>query len=190
MKDNQNTFIIATISLWVIVTVYWVISSKTISSDNHRGKELFSFLKLIGSSLVIYFPLLTGGLISTSLFDTSVTTGLIGLTLCIFGIATMIFARQQLGKNWSGNVILQKEHSLTKDGLYKFVRHPIYSGGLLAMLGSAIVIGQIFGFAWTLFSAIGLIMKIRQEEILLSDKFSTEYSLYRQQTKMLIPFIW
>jgi protein-S-isoprenylcysteine O-methyltransferase Ste14 len=88
----------------------------------------------------------------------------------------MIRSRQLLGKNWSGNVILQKEHSLTTEGLYKIVRHPIYSGGLLAMLGSAIVLGQIFGFAWIVFSTLGLTRKIKQEEKLLEEKFPIEYS--------------
>ncbi len=188
MKQIQTIFIIATILPWIIVTVYWIIFSKA-TSDNHKGKENFSFIKLIGTFLIIYLPLLTGGLIATSLFKTSLTSGLIGLTFCVFGIGIMVWARQHLAKNWSGNVILQKEHTLTKDGPYKFVRHPIYSGGLLAILGSAIVMGQIFGFAWALFCSVGLIMKIRKEEILLSSKFPAEYLLYKKQTKMLIPFV-
>jgi|ERR1035437_3248872 protein-S-isoprenylcysteine O-methyltransferase Ste14 len=190
MNDTQTIFIITTISLWVIVTVYWIVSSKTISSENHRGKELFSFLKLIGSSLIIYFPLLTGGLISTSLFQTSLTSGLTGLTFCILGIAIMVWARQHLGKNWSGNVTIQQGHTISRSGPYEYVRHPIYSGGLLAMCGSAIVLGQIFGFIWVLFCAFGLTMKIKQEENLLTKQFPDEYPLYKKQVKKLIPFIW
>jgi protein-S-isoprenylcysteine O-methyltransferase Ste14 len=70
------------------------------------------------------------------------------------------------------------------------VRHPIYSGGLLAMCGSAIVLGQIFGFIWVLFCAFGLTMKIKQEENLLTKQFPDEYPLYKKQVKKLIPFIW
>ena len=189
MKQTEIVFIIATILLWILVIASWIIFSKA-QSDNHSGKENFSFIKLIGTSLIIYLPLLTGRLISTPLFQTSLTSGLIGLTFCILGITIMLWARQHLAKNWSGNIILQTEHTITKDGPYKFVRHPIYSGGLLAMLGSAIVVGQIFGFAWALLCSVGLIMKIRQEEILLSSKFPTEYSAYKKQTKTLIPFVW
>jgi protein-S-isoprenylcysteine O-methyltransferase Ste14 len=102
----------------------------------------------------------------------------------------MIWARQSLGQNWSGAVVLQEEHTLTRDGPYRFVRHPIYSGGLLAMLGSALVLGQAFDFVWVAFCAFGLIRKAGQEEGLLSGKFPAEYVLYKKQTKMLIPFIW
>jgi protein-S-isoprenylcysteine O-methyltransferase Ste14 len=102
----------------------------------------------------------------------------------------MVWARQYLGKNWSGNVVLQDEHTITKGGPYQFVRHPIYAGGLFAMLGSALMIGEIFGLVWVLFCAFGLIRKARQEEELLTGKFPAEYRLYKQQTKMLIPLIW
>lgn len=190
MKEIQTIIIIVTVLLWIIVTAYWIISSKTISSKEHRGNEIFSFIKLIGSSLIIYLPLLTGGFIAAPFFLPSLITAFIGLILCFFGIIIMMRARQFLGKNWSGNVILQKEHLIIKDGPYKYVRHPMYSGDLLAMFGSAIIVGQIFGIVWTLFCASGLIMKIKKEEKLLAGKFPDDYSFYKQQTKMLIPFIW
>ena len=189
MTNAHQIFIQNTIALWVIVVIYWVINSRTGPAD-HKGKELFSFIKLIGSSLIIYAPLLTNGLIATPLFITSPISDIISLIFSITGISTMILARHYLGKNWSGNVILQKEHTITKIGPYKFVRHPIYSGGLLAMLGSAIVVGQIFGFAWVVFSTIGLIRKIKLEEGLLSSQFPEEYPYYKKKTKMLVPFLW
>ena len=140
--------------------------------------------------MIIYLPLLTDGFIATEFFATTFTSGLFGTILCVIGILIMVWAREYLGKNWSGNVIIQQGHSLSRNGPYRYVRHPIYSGGLLAMFASAIVVGQIFGFIWILFSAFGLIMKIKQEENLLTKQFPNEYPLYKKHVKKLIPFIW
>jgi len=117
-------------------------------------------------------------------------TEIIGTLICLAGILVMVWAREHLGRNWSGNVIIQQEHSLIKDGPYQFVRHPIYSGGLFAMLGSAIVLGQVFAFAWVLFCAFGLIMKSKQEEVLLSNQFPKEYLEYKKRVKMLVPGVF
>jgi len=140
--------------------------------------------------MIIYLPLLTGGFIAKEFFATNFISELVGTFISVWGIAMMIWARQNLGKNWSGNVVIQQAHTLSKNGIYKFIRHPIYSGGLFAMLGSAIVVGQIFGFIWIIFCAFGLNMKIKQEENLLTKKFPNEYPLYKKQVKKLIPFIW
>ena len=188
-SNMQPLFVAVTILCWITVTAYWIITSKE-TSDNHRGAEIFSFIKLIGSSLIIYFPLLTGGFIAKALFNSSLPISFIGLLFCISGIGVMIWARRCLDKNWSGNVILQEGHTITTDGPYRWVRHPIYGGGLLAMLGSALIVGQIFGFVWLMFCTFGLVRKAKQEEALLSGRFSAEYSIYKTRTKLLIPFIW
>ncbi len=182
-------FILLTIPFWIFVILYWIVSARKVGKD-HKGNELFSFIKLIGSALIIYLPLFTGGLIATELFVTTFMIKFCGTILCIVGILIMIWARQHLDKNWSGNVIIQQGHSLSRSGPYKYVRHPIYSGGLLAMFASAIVLGNIFGFIWVLFCAFGLILKSKQEEELLIKQFPDEYPLYKKQVKMLIPFIW
>jgi len=167
---SRILFILITVALWVLITIYWVISSRRVPA-NHRGNEIMSFVKLVGSSFIMYVPLLTGGLLATSLFETSLATEITGTMICLAGILVMVRAREHLGRNWSGNVIIQQEHSLIKNGPYRLVRHPIYSGGLCAMLGSAIVLGQIFAFAWALFCTFGLVMKSKQEEALLSNQF-------------------
>lgn len=182
-------FIFLTIFLWVFVILYWIVSARNADKE-HKGSETFSFIKLIGSALVMYVPLLIGGFIATQLFTPTFTSELLGTVLCSVGILIMILARQALGKNWSGDVVIQQKHSLSKTGPYKYVRHPIYSGGLLAVFASAIVIGQIFGFVWALFGAFGLSMKVKQEEDLLTKQFPNKYPLYKKQVKKLIPFIW
>ena len=86
--------------------------------------------------------------------------------------------------------MIQKDHHLIEDGPYSLVRHPIYLGVLMAMLGSSLAIGQIFGLAYFIFSAFGLWVKSRQEEILLAKQFPNEFPQYKRQVKMLLPYLF
>ena len=86
--------------------------------------------------------------------------------------------------------MLQKEHHLITEGPYNMVRHPIYLGVLMAMLGSSLVIGQIFGLAYFIFSAFGLWIKSGQEEALLATQFPNDYLQYKQKVKMLLPYLF
>jgi protein-S-isoprenylcysteine O-methyltransferase Ste14 len=185
----QVVFVGASMALCIGITLYWILSSRR-NSSGHRGNEIFSFIKLIGSCLLIYLPALIGGPFAIALFQPCLATGIIGLIFCLAGFTIMVWGRQHLGKNWSGNVILQNGHQLVKSGPYKYVRHPIYSGGLLAMMGSATILGMVFGFVWVLFCTFGLVRKMHLEEKILSAQFPAEYIRYRRQSKMFVPFIW
>jgi len=85
--------------------------------------------------------------------------------------------------------MIQKEHTLIERGPYKIIRHPIYSGILVMMLGSSIIIGNLFGFIWTAFCFIGLHRKSKQEEKLLENEFGEMYEEYKKKTKMIVPYV-
>lgn len=75
-------------------------------------------------------------------------------------------------------------------GPYGLVRHPQYTGFLSALFGTALVLGQIFGFIWGIFLMFGLIIKAKQEEKILANEFSKEYPEYKKKVKMIIPYIF
>jgi protein-S-isoprenylcysteine O-methyltransferase Ste14 len=86
-------------------------------------------------------------------------------------------------------VTLKNDHSLVRTGPYKYVRHPIYSGILLALFGTAAIIGE-----WPSVIAFGLavatlVYKSRIEERLMREKFP-EYEEYRRETAALVPFVF
>ena len=159
------------------MTIYWLITART-NSQTSFSSELLPLTKLIGSALIVYLPLAIGGIFATKLYKNNSWIESIGTFVCMMGVGLAIWARNILGKNWSGNVTIQKEHHLIEDGPYRLVRHPIYLGVLMAMLGSSLVIGQIFGLAFFIFSAFGLWVKSRQEETLLAKQFPNEFSRY------------
>ncbi|UCI24325.1 methyltransferase family protein [Mesorhizobium sp. B2-8-5] len=70
--------------------------------------------------------------------------------IAVAGMALLVWARQILGRNWSQTVSAKQNHNLVRSGPYRSLRHPMYTGGLLACLGSAIVVGGPFVFLFIL----------------------------------------
>ena len=112
-----------------------------------------------------------------------------GLALTILGLSFMAWSRIVLGRNWSATVTIKEDHELVSSGPYAIVRHPLYAGVLLAMLGTAIYFGQIRGFIAFLLTFAGWWLKSRTEEAFLVEQFGTRYLQYQKQVKALIPHV-
>jgi len=181
-------FVYSTLFFWVVMILYWIITAG-INSQTSLKSELIPLFKLVASALITYLPLIIGGWFSVRFYRNNPLSNIIGVLLCVFGVSVAIWARHTLGKNWSGRIMIQEEHHLTEEGPYRLIRHPIYSGVLLAMMGSSLVLGYIFSFIYLAFSVFGLVRKSKQEEDLLSSQFPIQYAQYRKRTKMLIPYV-
>jgi protein-S-isoprenylcysteine O-methyltransferase Ste14 len=118
------------------------------------------------------------------------TTWDLGLILVGAGVFIGIWARMALGKNWSGVVTLKDDHELVGSGPYRWIRHPIYTGILLAALGSAMIRGhlqQLVGFAILL---AGFYFKARREERFLGQEFGTGFKEHFRRTGMFLPRVF
>ena len=114
---------------------------------------------------------------------------IIGLVLTSGGMFFTVWARLQLGSNWSGVVTIKQQHTLVVRGPYRLVRHPIYSGLLLAILGTAITYGRIRCFLGLGLAFASWLAKSRIEERFLIRQFGSAYEDYCRQVKALIPFV-
>lgn len=112
-----------------------------------------------------------------------------GVALCLAGFALAIWARLYLGGNWGMPMSLRQGHELITSGPYARVRHPIYSGLLLAGLGSILALGALWLPVFVLVGAF-FVISARTEEKMLNEQFPQAYPPYRQRTKMLIPFVF
>ncbi len=112
-----------------------------------------------------------------------------GVILCSAGMAVLVRARRHLGRNWSQAVSAKVGHELVTSGPYRYVRHPMYSGGFLACIGSAIVCGGAFIFLLVILGAI-FFRRVGAEDELMEQQFPNEYPDYKKRTKALIPFVW
>ena len=112
-----------------------------------------------------------------------------GLALTAAGCAYAVWARLLLAGNWSGSVTIKQDHELVRKGPYAIVRHPIYSGALLAMLGTALVQGELHGLAAVVLAFFGFLTKSRVEEAFMTSQFGPDYVQYQRDVKALIPFV-
>ncbi len=111
----------------------------------------------------------------------------LGIAVTAAGLLFSIWARAHLGRNWSGNVTVKVGHQLIRSGPYHWVRHPIYSGMILAILGTAINKGQLRGLVAVVLLWIGFTMKSRIEERFMLTTFGPEYEEYSRTTGAIIP---
>jgi protein-S-isoprenylcysteine O-methyltransferase Ste14 len=105
----------------------------------------------------------------------------------ISGLAFSIWARLHLGRNWSGMGMVKEDHELVRSGPYAIVRHPIYSGLLLAILGKAIDHGNVAGFLGFAILLEEWNRKAVVEERFMTEQFGDEYARYCRKVKRLIP---
>ena len=111
----------------------------------------------------------------------------LGIAITAVGLLFAIWARAYLGRNWSGAVTVKVGHQLIRSGPYRWVRHPIYSGMILALIGTAINRGQLRGFIAVVLLYIGFTMKSHIEERFMTNTFGAEYDEYRRTTGGIVP---
>jgi protein-S-isoprenylcysteine O-methyltransferase Ste14 len=113
----------------------------------------------------------------------------LGLALAISGVILACWSRQVLGRNWSSVVQLKQGHDLIDSGPYRYVRHPIYTGLLLAFIGTALKVGDWRGLIAVAIVLASFWRKLKVEERWLAEQFGPAYAAYSQRTKALVPGI-
>ena len=113
----------------------------------------------------------------------------LGVVLCLAGFGFAVWARVHIGRNWGMPMSLREGHELVTSGPYACVRHPIYSGLMLAMIGSAFTAGLLWLLGLVVYF-IYFIFAARSEEKTMLTQFPDAYPAYRRRTKMLIPFVF
>ena len=117
-----------------------------------------------------------------------------GLILYVLGLALVLWARRTLGRNWgistSTQVKLLAGHELVQNGPYAYVRHPMYSGWWLCMLGLVLLYPVWAVFLLLVFSVISFFNRARREEAALAVRFGDAWIAYTQRTKRLIPGVY
>jgi protein-S-isoprenylcysteine O-methyltransferase Ste14 len=112
---------------------------------------------------------------------------ILGANLTVAGVGFAMWARAHIGQYWSASIALREGHQLIRTGPYAYIRHPIYTGALLALAGTTLFIGNfraIFFFAIVL---AGFTMKARKEEALLAGEFGPAFEEHRRHTGFFLP---
>ncbi len=110
-----------------------------------------------------------------------------GTALTVAGLALCVWARHHLGEYWSDKVALKVDHQLIRSGPYAFLRHPIYSGVLVGVAGSALAIGEWRGVVALAVMTANYWVKAGREERILTAKFGESFTDYKRQAGFLLP---
>jgi protein-S-isoprenylcysteine O-methyltransferase Ste14 len=180
---------------WIAWVIYWIVASRGVKANVRRESILsralyvvplwtcFALLALPG----VWPPMLRDRMLPTGMWQ--VFSG-VGAALVAAGLLLTVWARVQLGRNWSDVVTIKKDHDLVTAGPYRTVRHPIYSGLLLAVIGVAIAIGEWRGAAAVAVITWAFCWKLRVEERFMREQFGRQYEDYSGRVSALIPFVY
>ena len=168
---------------WIPFWIYWLMSA-TSAKESRPGRRWTPIGALSAVAVILIVRVFRTG----SLAVNSPVLGAIGAVMFVSGIALAIWARVHLGRNWGMPMTERLEPELITSGPYRHIRHPIYTGLLLGMFGTALatnLIGLVIaaGLSGVFYYAA------RVEERNMTAAFPTAYPAYQASTKMLIPFI-
>ncbi len=176
-------------ALWLLFLTVWMLaaltSKRTVRRQTSTGRIIQVVLSGIGFLLLLQ-PL-PWDTVNVRFVPATPAWTFCGVVLTAAGIGFAIWARFVLGRNWSGTVTLKQDHELIRDGPYRIVRHPIYSGMLLAMLGTAIGYGKVACLIGVAIAFLGFWIKWRIEEQFMIEQFGAQYIQYRSEVKAVIP---
>ncbi len=190
----QLTFSKVAYLLWGIFFAFWFLYGARGKSRIEQRESLasrMSYLAILGLaiSLIVFDPLVYGPLLWRVLPQT-IVVDLIGMALLMIGLAFAVWARLHLRRYWSARITLAEDHQLIQTGPYRLVRNPIYLGGLVAVVGTAIVIGQVRGVLAIVLVLVAFLRKIQLEERWLAERFGEAYTEYHKKVRTLIPFVY
>jgi isoprenylcysteine carboxyl methyltransferase (ICMT) family protein YpbQ len=176
--------------MWLVLMAVWVVmwlgmkKAKKREAWNQRMEH--GVLVIVGFYLLCRYQTDWGWLSERVLPDVPVVL-LAGLALTALGMAIAIWARLSLGSNWSGMVTLKADHELVRTGLYRWIRHPIYTGILVGMIGSAMIRGYLRGWIGVGLVLLAFYLKARREESFLREEFGAGFDEHSKQTGMFFP---
>jgi len=185
----DNAMAAASVCWWLLMAV-WLILVFSIKRAKQRETGVERLQHII--PVAIGFWLLFGSKphwagLRFQLLPQAPNIWLTGLLVTALGVAIAIWARLSLGANWSGSVTLKSDHELIRRGLYRWIRHPIYSGILLGMIGTAVIRGNLRALLGILVVWASFYFKARREERFLKQEFGTDFDEHARHTGMFLP---
>lgn len=173
--------------LWGAFALYWFLAALTAKHGTRRQLSRTRVLVLVGA-VALARALRVGDLSGGDLSVHNTAVRGVGVALLACGLGVAVWARIYLGRNWGMPMTQKDEPELVTAGPYSRVRHPIYSGLLLAVLGTALAT-NLYGLVAVAALGAYFTYSAKVEERQLSVTFPSSYPSYKARTKMLIPFV-
>ncbi|MFC1802692.1 methyltransferase family protein [Thermoproteota archaeon] len=178
---------------WVatfIVIIVAVILPSLKKTPNGSPRKQDVFFQIPALILLIAILIVSLGDLDYPLYTIQSPLNIIGVTMFIIGLIISISAHMTINTNYSWTLEIREGHTLVENGLYKYVRHPIYLGTFIRVIAIPIYASSFSGFLLGLLSIPVLNYRIRLEERMLVEEFGEEYKQYRERTWKLFPYLY
>src|SRR5579884_51256 len=185
--------------IWAAFGIYWFAVpawKQRASGPNPRPANrvsdrpwarLFHHALTVMTFIFLFVPQTGLGPLHRRFLPSAHAFGVAGLVITIAGLALAMWARQHLAENWSSRVRIRVGHELIRTGPYAHLRHPIYSGVLLAVIGTAVEVGRCRAIVSVALLLISYCIKARREDVVLAREFGDAWQEHRSQTGFLLP---
>jgi protein-S-isoprenylcysteine O-methyltransferase Ste14 len=171
---------------WIVFWAYWLAMAATAKAGRSRWTQFAGFR--VGIILVILLLVRLGVFKGGGAATGNPWLLGIGLALFVIGLALAVWARVYLGRNWGMPMSQRADPELVTTGPYGRIRHPIYSGIILATVGTAVAVSPYWLIAAAIVGAYFLFSAVVEERT-MAKLFPAAYPPYKRVTKMLIPYI-
>ena len=170
---------------WVVFWVFWLAASVGVKAGKQRWAQFAGFrVAAILVFLLVFHSRVFKGHGSTS----NPWLEGIGTAIFVLGLALAVWARLYLGRHWGMPMSRKADPELVTTGPYWSVRHPIYSGIILAAVGTTIAV-SLYWLAAVVFMGAYFAYSAVMEERYMAEQFPSTYPQYKRATKMLIPHV-
>jgi protein-S-isoprenylcysteine O-methyltransferase Ste14 len=179
-------------ALWILWLGYWVMAASATHRTLRReglGSRFSHYVPLILVGLFLGVPGILGPEMEHQFHGASQIWPWLASALVAIGLGFSVWARVWLGGNWSAEVTVKQNHELVRSGPYALVRHPIYTGVLLALVGTALSVDRWRALIGLGLVAAGFLRKMTVEERFMLAEFGEAYKNYRADVPALIPFV-
>jgi len=177
---------------WSIWGLIWAVAAFSVKKTTRSENPLSRFSNTAPiwiCALLLLMPPAWLGPLSFQIVPQSLTYYGIGAVMTVAGLGFAIWARYHIGRNWSGVITVKEDHALIRTGPYAIVRHPIYTGLLLAIIGSALARGDVAALLAVALMLYAVLRRVGIEERWMSETFGQAYVDYKAVTPALVPFV-
>ncbi len=177
--------------MWLSWAAYWWLASfgaKRVDRREPLGSRLLHVLPLTLAAWLLWADRAPSALLNERMFPWAPWSFWAATLVTAIGLLFAVWARVHLGRNWSGTVTIKHDHELIVSGPYAIVRHPIYTGLLIAFVGTAMARGEWRGLIAILIGWLALWRKLTVEERWMTEQFGQQYQDYRRRVPALLPF--
>jgi protein-S-isoprenylcysteine O-methyltransferase Ste14 len=176
---------------WLVWASYWILARRFVKTTKSTEGAGLGMLHVIPLAVGIYliFHGSASGVLWWPLYVSPLLQW-VGVAMTVFGLLFAVWSRLHLGRNWSAMVTLKEGHELVRSGPYRFVRHPLYTGFLTALVASAVVAETGDAFIGVAIIIVAYLVKMGREEKVLTLEFGEKYRTYTHDVARLVPFVY